>query len=145
MAIGNKITSLRKKYKWTQETLASKVGVSRQTLSNWESDITSPDLSQAKKLSELFKISLDELCDIDLEINCKEESATIFNYIIGKTAYLTFIDEYFDLNINNTTPVTLISCNEDFIKIKYFKNKKEMTKLIDIDLIDVIKVVEEAS
>ena len=67
MAIGNKIVSLRKKYSYTQEKLANKVGVSRQTLSNWESDLTSPDLTQAKILSELFKISLDELCDNDIK------------------------------------------------------------------------------
>ena len=47
MAIGKKIVSLRKKYNFTQEKLAERIGVSRQTLSSWESDITSPDLQQA--------------------------------------------------------------------------------------------------
>ena len=143
MAIGNKIVSLRKKYNYTQEKLANKVGVSRQTLSNWESDLTSPDLTQAKILSELFKISLDELCDNNLEITCKDESESIFNDILGKTIYLTFTDDYFDDNINSETPVKLINCNEDFIKIEYTNNKKSISKLIDINLIDALRVVEE--
>lgn len=143
MAIGNKIVSLRKKYNYTQEKLANKVGVSRQTLSNWESDLTSPDLTQAKILSELFKISLDELCDNNLEITCKDESESIFNDILGKTIYLTFTDDYFDDNINSETPVKLINCNEDFIKIEYTNNKKSVSKLIDINLIDALRVVEE--
>ncbi len=143
MAIGNKIVSLRKKYSYTQEKLANKVGVSRQTLSNWESDLTSPDLTQAKILSELFKISLDELCDNNLEITCKDESESIFNDILGKTIYLTFTDDYFDDNINSETPVKLINCNEDFIKIEYTNNKKSISKLIDINLIDALRVVEE--
>ena len=143
MAIGNKIVSLRKKYSYTQENLANKVGVSRQTLSNWESDLTSPDLTQAKILSELFKISLDELCDNNLEITCKDESESIFNDILGKTIYLTFTDDYFDDNINSETPVKLINCNEDFIKIEYTNNKKSISKLIDINLIDALRAVEE--
>ncbi len=143
MAIGNKIVSLRKKYNYTQEKLANKVGVSRQTLSNWESDLTSPDLTQAKILSELFKISLDELCDNNLEITCKDESESIFNDILGKTIYLTFTDDYFDGNINSETPVKLINCNEDFIKIECTNNKKSVSKLIDINLIDALRVVEE--
>lgn len=44
MTIGEKIVELRKKNNYTQEKLADNLKVSRQTISNWESDITSPDL-----------------------------------------------------------------------------------------------------
>ena len=40
MVIGEKITELRKKYNYTQENLAEKIGVTRQTLSNWEKNKT---------------------------------------------------------------------------------------------------------
>lgn len=72
MSIGEKIISLRKKYNLTQEKLAEKIGISRQTLSNWESNITSPDLSQAKLLSKHLKISLDELANNNLYIACND-------------------------------------------------------------------------
>ena len=61
MNLGEKLTKLRKENKLSQEKLADILGVTRQTLSNWESDITSPDLKQAKKISEIFEVSLDEL------------------------------------------------------------------------------------
>lgn len=66
MEIGNKIMELRKKNRLSQEDLAEKVGVSRQTISKWELGETSPDLKQAKELSKIFNISLDELVSNDI-------------------------------------------------------------------------------
>ena len=67
MEIGNKIAELRKKNGLSQEELAEKVGVTRQTISKWELGETSPDLKQAKELSKVFKVSLDELVDNDIK------------------------------------------------------------------------------
>ena len=67
MEIGNKIVELRKKKGLSQEELAEEVGVARQTISKWELGETAPDLKQAKKLSEIFKVSLDELTNNDIK------------------------------------------------------------------------------
>lgn len=67
MEIGNKIMELRKKNHLSQEELAEKVGVARQTISKWELGDTSPDIKQAKELSKIFNISLDELVDNDIK------------------------------------------------------------------------------
>ena len=67
MEIGNKIMSLRKKSGLSQEELAEKIGVTRQTISKWELGETYPDLKQAKELSNVFKVSLDELTDNDIK------------------------------------------------------------------------------
>ena len=66
MEIGNKILELRKKENLSQEQLAEKMNVTRQTISKWELNETTPDIKQAKKLSKIFKISLDELTDNDI-------------------------------------------------------------------------------
>lgn len=66
MDFGNKIASLRKKNNFTQEELAERVGVTRQTISKWELNETSPDISQAKILSKVFNVSLDELTCNDI-------------------------------------------------------------------------------
>lgn len=65
MEIGNKILELRKNSNLSQEELAEKVGVSRQTISKWELGETSPDIKQAKELSKIFNVSLDELVNND--------------------------------------------------------------------------------
>ena len=67
MEIGKKIMDLRRKNALSQEELAEKVGVARQTISKWELGETSPDLKQAKELSKIFNVSLDELTDNDIK------------------------------------------------------------------------------
>lgn len=61
MELGNLILKYRKKHNLSQEELAKEIGVSRQTISKWELNETTPDLKQAIKLAEIFKISLNEL------------------------------------------------------------------------------------
>ena len=67
MEIGKKIMGLRKINGFSQEELAEKVGVARQTISKWELGETSPDLKQSKELSNIFNVSLDELTDNDIK------------------------------------------------------------------------------
>ena len=66
MDLGKKILELRKKENLSQEQLAEKMNVTRQTISKWELNETTPDIKQAKELSKLFKISLDELTENDI-------------------------------------------------------------------------------
>ena len=66
MDLGKKILELRKKENFSQEQLAEKMNVTRQTISKWELNETTPDIKQAKELSRLFKVSLDELTDNDM-------------------------------------------------------------------------------
>lgn len=65
--LGNKIQKLRKENNLTQEELASKIDVTRQTISKWELNESTPDIIYSKKLAETFNISLDELLEISLE------------------------------------------------------------------------------
>lgn len=67
MELGNKIIELRKKNNITQEELAEQIGVTRQTISKWELGETYPDIKQAKELSKVFNISLDELTNNDIK------------------------------------------------------------------------------
>ena len=61
MDIGQNILNLRKSANLSQEQLAEKMGVTRQTISNWELDESSPDLKQGRELSKIFNVSLDDL------------------------------------------------------------------------------------
>ena len=67
MELGNKIYEHRKKLGLSQEQLAEKIGVSRQTISKWELGETSPDIKQAHMLSQIFSVSLDELTGNDMK------------------------------------------------------------------------------
>ena len=77
MELGNQIYERRKKANLSQEQLAEKVGVSRQTISKWELGETAPDIKQAQVLSQVFSVSLDELTGNDTkEVIYKKVSNT---------------------------------------------------------------------
>ncbi|MBU3840421.1 MAG: helix-turn-helix domain-containing protein [Candidatus Ruminococcus intestinipullorum] len=67
MEIGRQIRKYRQELKMSQEELAEKVFVTRQTVSNWENDKNYPDINSLLLLSSLFGISLDILVKGDVE------------------------------------------------------------------------------
>jgi transcriptional regulator with XRE-family HTH domain len=68
MNLGNSLFHARKKCGLSQEDVAEKLGVSRQTVSKWETDETLPDIRQSKKMSVLYNMSLDELIEFDIDV-----------------------------------------------------------------------------
>lgn len=79
MDIGNKLNRARTKANLTQEQVAEALGVSRQTISNWENEITYPDIKSVVTLSDLYGVSLDYL------LKDKEE--------MSMSNYLDFLEE----------------------------------------------------
>lgn len=69
MTLGNKLSRLRKENNYTQEQLAEILGVSRQSISKWESDISYPETDKLIHLSNLFGCSLDYLLKENDESN----------------------------------------------------------------------------
>lgn len=61
MILADKIIELRKKNGWSQEELAEKVGVSRQSVSKWEGALSVPDLDKILLMSQIFGVSTDYL------------------------------------------------------------------------------------
>ena len=74
MSLGTSLYRARKKSGLSQEGVAEKLGVSRQTISKWETDETLPDIRQSKRMAALYKLSLDELIDFDLEVQEIQEA-----------------------------------------------------------------------
>lgn len=61
MTLGEKLQRLRRARSWTQEQLAERIGVSRQSLSKWESDGALPDTVNVVALADLFGVTTDYL------------------------------------------------------------------------------------
>ena len=74
MSLGKSLFDARKKSTLSQEEVAEKLGVSRQTISKWELDETLPDIRQSKELSVLYHLTLDELVRFDIEVKEIEEA-----------------------------------------------------------------------
>lgn len=110
MDLGNKILYYRKKVNLSQEKLANIIGVSRQTISKWELNETTPDLRQAIKLAEVFGIGMDEFMNDLMEDDSKVKDKNLVNsnififllgglfvvFLIGIVVLISYI---FEINI----------------------------------------------
>jgi len=67
MNIGQKLKNKRTQSGLTQEAVAEKIGVSRQTVSNWENNRSYPDIVSILRLSDLYEVSLDEFLKEDAD------------------------------------------------------------------------------
>ena len=84
MKLGNNIYTLRKEKGFSQENLAEKINVTRQTISNWELGETSPNPEQLILLSKTFNKSIDELVGNEIEPSRSSETGdSIKNIYIG--------------------------------------------------------------
>ena len=67
MILADKIINLRKKNAWSQEELAEKLGVSRQSISKYEGAQSIPDMDKILKLSKIFGVTTDYLIKDEIE------------------------------------------------------------------------------
>ena len=67
MSLGSSFYHARKKSGLSQENVAEKLGVSRQTISKWETNETLPYIRQSKRLAMLYHMTLDELIEYDFD------------------------------------------------------------------------------
>ena len=89
MDIGLKIKKLREQQKISQEELALKIFVSRQTISNWETNKSCPDVKSLITLSDIFNVSLDNFIKDDIkEMREVVEKATIKNFNVISGVFL---------------------------------------------------------
>ncbi|CAM3731334.1 helix-turn-helix transcriptional regulator [Erysipelothrix urinaevulpis] len=135
------VYELRKKSGLTQEDLAERMEVSRQTISNWETGVAQPTLDKAIEISELFSVSIDEL--IGQQSKSKElHPSRVLTNLIGQTVTIRqkvsenkpiLFDEIVLKNclVKDVSPV--------MIKVILMKKKIKEEKMIftkDIELIE---------
>jgi transcriptional regulator with XRE-family HTH domain len=111
MTIGEKIKKARIENKLTQEELATKMMVSRQAITKWESDKGIPDVSNLKLLSQLLNVSVDYLLDdgSEIDINVIRETVDLSQYgkafIKKKLTDKLMLDKYPNAEIRTLLPV----------------------------------------
>ena len=79
MEIGKKLKNARVQSGMTQENVAEKIYVSRQTISNWENERSYPDVHNLIMLCDIYSVSLDDLMKGDIETMKKEVANTTLN------------------------------------------------------------------
>ena len=89
MDYGNRIYQLRKQAAMSQEEVANKLGVSRQSISLWETDQASPSMENLLAIAKLFHVSLDEIVglkDLDHVDHHVEDATFVIDYALDRQA-----------------------------------------------------------
>ena len=119
MTIGRRLLEYRKANNLSQEEVAEKLEVTRQTISKWETDQSTPDFDKIAPLCELFNISADELImGKKLELQHNNESKTAKALITSISIFLYFIsviwiilgEEVFTINEGIMISIFMLIC-----------------------------------
>lgn len=160
MNLGEQLRAKRQQLKMTQQELAEKVHVSRQTISNWEVGRSYPDIESLIQLSDLFWISLDKLLKGDREmvtsLKKKGKAVAFYQILMGTLVLSGIINLIVDLAVNQRlywSPLVLITALLVglFFSIAFFIKKEKLLKcwlsvtvlLLPIQLVIQISITEK--
>lgn len=161
MNLGSQIKKYRSELSMSQDELAEKVFVSRQSISNWENDKTYPDIKSLLLLSEVFQVSLDQLIKGDLEMMKKEiekqdlveyeRDSNIFAILFIVGLVITFpMAHFFEwVGLLMCVPVWLMAFYFGFRVEKYHKKYdvstfKEISAFMEGKTLDEIEKIRES-
>ena len=128
MEVGQRLKERRNELHMTQDFVAEHLGITRQTVSNWENGRSYPDIERIIRLSELYHLSLDELLKGDQEIVHHLKENTTINYFLKIFALLMLI--------NIILMIVILSFNDRNIYIYYF-----IFALIGINTISIFYII----
>lgn len=116
MTLAEKVMLLRKQRGWSQEELAEHLGISRQSISKWESGVSIPDIERIIKMSDLFGVSTDYLLkeQIEFEEN-KKEDQTNENIKISKAMEVSDEEVADFINLTKKTSIRIAASISLFI------------------------------
>lgn len=137
MKLNDKIFEYRKINNWSQEELADKLDVSRQTVSKWETGKAVPELDKLIALANLFNISVDALVKEELDINNqqnKTDSDKTQNELLNKiSGFFKSKEEFIKKLITAIIISVVIIVGYKVIsnKMNLYKREKDIEKVID--------------
>lgn len=118
--IANRLLEYRKKSGLSQEELAEKLDISRQSVSKWERAEASPDTDNLIELAKIYGVTMDDLLNVDKPINFKEEEPV--EHVASK-GYVIEINK--DNNFHEDEDDNKITLKKDGVYIIYEKTREK--------------------
>ena len=145
--LGSKIAGGRKDLGLTQQELADKLSVTRQTVSRWEAGSVMPDIDKITDIADCLGLSCDYLLRDGLE-NAAAPSPNRIGRLLeslkGKTVKLVFFDEEADPDLFNA-PCTVRGFEGNWMKVTAELQKGQVEKLIPLSSVLSFEILEEMS
>ena len=128
-SLGERLATLRKKYGYSQQEIADRLAVTRQTISNWECGQGAPALDKAAELAVIFEVSLDELAGLAGERKEPGSDLHILKKLEGRRCQLEFAEEnamdaVMDGLLDNAN-VRILEVGDRWVTIEYERTKED--------------------
>ena len=128
-SLAERLVALRKKQGYSQQEIADRLSVTRQTISNWECGQGAPALDKAAELAAIYQISLDELAGLADEREAPGVDLHIFKKLEGRCCQLEFTEEntmdaVMDGLLDNAN-VRILEVGDRRVRIEYERRKED--------------------
>ena len=128
-SLAERLVELRKKQGYSQQEIADRLSVTRQTISNWECGQGAPALDKAAELAAIYQISLDELAGLADEREAPGVDLHILKKLEGRRCQLEFAEEntmdaVMDGLLDNAN-VRILEVGDRWIRIEYERKKED--------------------
>ena len=144
MSIGSKIADTRKKQNLTQEQLAELLGVTRQSVSRWESDTVYPETDKIIKLAEILNVNCDYLLKENVSENGIQKTSNLITRLLknalGKRIMIELYDDDDYAFLGHES--CILEFDNAWANVEIYKGKKTENKLIPISSIASITFVK---
>lgn len=151
--LSEKLLALRKKNGFSQQELADRLSVTRQTISNWECGNGAPALDKA---AELYQISLDDLIGnrVEIVVGRKRPSNRLLKSLEGRRVKMSSKDGELAMELGfdwgYSAVVKVLEVTEAWLRIEYTRTKENsltkketVIRLMEIDLLNGFELVED--
>lgn len=127
-SLAERLVELRKKQGYSQQEIADRLSVTRQTISNWECGQGAPALDKAAELAVIYQISLDELAGLADERETPGADRHILKKLEGRRCQLEFAEEntmdaVMDGLLDNAN-VRILEVGDRWVRIEYERTKE---------------------
>lgn len=128
-SLAERLVALRKKQGYSQQEIADRLSVTRQTISNWECGQGAPALDKAAELAAIYQISLDELAGLADKREAPGADLHILKKLEGRRCQLEFteentIDAVMDGLLDNAN-VRILEVGDRWVRIEYERKKED--------------------
>lgn len=143
MTFGQQLIKARKEKELTQEQLAEKLNLSRQTILRWEKNQVFPDISNLKAVAQVLDVSFNYLLGETDTSHVKKHSENLLSHLINQKVKITFfedaVNDYLDV-YGKTCHV--LDVEDDMLQIRLTVNNELVMKIISISAIRLFTLVE---
>ena len=144
MTFGDQLSKARKEKEFTQEELAEKLNLSRQTILRWEKNQVFPDISNLKAVAQVLDVSFDYLLGEDKTNKVPSSKLSLTDVLVGKEVrliiYQKSLDNYLAIYDNNCL---VLDIAEDMVQVQYTDKNELQMKIIPLSVIQSFTLVNE--